>query len=108
MREIIDDMFFWNADDLSIEDFCEECFETKEFVEGILGLQKLSFIKNQKNYNQNILDIKYYGIFNNLFRFLIKDKEKLNTISKNNKPDEFEQRVDSSKAIQDPYQKKLE
>ena len=111
MREIIDEMFFWNAEGLFIDDFCEECFETRQFVESILALNHISYLNNRENYNQKLSDFQHYkcyGFFDNILRFFVKEKIKRNNDANRRINENFQKGIDFSKAMNDPYQKKLD
>ncbi len=101
MREIIDDMFFWNAKGLLIDEFCKECFETKEFLDSIRNLSNVSLNKNEETYNQEVIDGEKINFLNNKKRFYLK---KL----KFRKDQQIDSKIDFEKAIKDQRQKRLE
>lgn len=89
MREIIDNMFFWEARELSMEDFCNECFEAKDFIESILKLNYISIEKNQKVYSREIETLQKPYSFRCSISNILKEK------------------VNFTKAINDKKQKRL-
>ena len=102
MREIIDDMFYWNARGMSIEDFCDECFDTKDFIESILKLNQVTQTKKLKNYNIKLEEIQNSDLLIDQKRHLF--KEKIRTENEN-----IDQRkVNFIKALEDYKQKRLE
>lgn len=101
MREIIDDMFFWNASGLFIDDFCKECFDTKEFLDSIRNLGNKPLNSNEETYNREVIDGEKINFLNNKKRFYLK---KLNF----RKDKQIESKIDFKKAINDHRQKRLE
>ena len=58
MRAIIDDMFFWNIEGLSIEDIDKEIIDTRIFLDNIIHLTRKSNNLNYQSYNQQLNNVQ--------------------------------------------------
>ena len=99
MREIIDDMFFWNAEGTFIEDFNKEYIDTKDFIDSILQFRFKCNIQQERGYSRELGDIQtlsYHPISEESF-----SKEEL----KVDEPPHI--KINFTKAMNDPYQKKI-
>jgi len=58
MIEVIDNMFFWNAEGFFVKDFNKECINTMNFLNSILQLDINCKIEKQKGYSRELGEIE--------------------------------------------------
>ena len=102
MIELIDDMFFWNAEGSFVKDFNKECINTINFLNDILQYHLNCKPEKQKGYSRELGEIEtlnYHPI----------NKRKLLLNKQNGSNDDNSHfRINFFKAINNPHQKKLE
>lgn len=58
MIELIDDMFFWNAEGSFVKDFNKECINAMDFLNSILQFNTNCKIEKQKGYSRELGEIE--------------------------------------------------
>ena len=58
MIEVIDNMFFWNAEGSFVKDFNKECINTMNFLNSILQFNTNCKIEKQKGYSRELGEIE--------------------------------------------------
>lgn len=101
MIEIIDDMFFWNAEGSFIKDFNRECINTLDFLNSILQFEFNPNLEKQKGYSRELGEIE-------TLKYHLVNKSNLLNKQKWSNGDNSRFRINFFKAVNNPHQKKLE